>query len=131
MVTTDDIVKMLRNDLSLDIMGNSDDDDTAQIINTAIEDGQNEIKILDEFIPDEAKDGYVKILAICGLIDRLGINREAFSGYFEKEKHIRQMIEKIVFERAMGTKGKSKNSIGFVDSDINYIDDNFIAGFES
>jgi len=134
MVTAKEIEIMLRNDLSLDVMGDPDDssDNTEELVDNAIKIAEGDVAILSNIIPPDTKDSYVRVIAITYLLDRMGVEHSAFQGYYDNVKFIRGMISKVMLEKSVKSGGRTVKSVL---KTINYgpsiITNDFIDGFDS
>ena len=100
MTTIEDIKLYFKSDMGQDIFGNEDDEGyNNEIIQTCINEAYNELEVIKEVTNDVAIDYYAKILASGNLIDRLGIDRQAFNGLFIRIDDIRKFVTKIIIKK--------------------------------
>ncbi len=131
MIQIEDVKKYFSEDIGQDIFGNEDDNGyNNEIIQIAINESYSELSPIKDLVENLTLDYYAKILASGNLIDRLGIDRQAFDGLFKRIDEIRKFLTKVIIKKIENSK-EIKRFSNVIPDEINIISDEEIANYLS
>ena len=129
MTTIEDIKIYFKSDMGQDIFGNENDDGyNNEIIQTCINEAYSELSAIKDLVAVGTLNYYAKILSSGNLIDRLGIDRQAFDGLFKRVDDIRKFLSKVIIKKIENSK-EIKRFTNIVPDDTKIITDDEINNY--